>query len=33
METIKEIKEEHCNCVECCCGDKECPGKEGLEQN
>jgi len=22
----------HCDCPDCCCGDKDCPGKEALEE-
>ena len=21
----------HCNCIDCCCGDRDCPGKDELE--
>ena len=24
-------EKEHCDCPDCCCGDKDCPGKESLE--
>ena len=26
------IMKEHCNCPDCCCGDKDCSGKEFLEK-
>ena len=26
------IMKEHCNCPYCCCGDKDCSGKEFLEE-
>ena len=24
---------EHCNCVDCCCGDPECPGEDELKMS
>jgi hypothetical protein len=36
MKTIKDgwrfTMKEHCNCPDCCCGDKDCSGKEFLEE-